>query len=156
MNVAMKDPPKGWPRISAGVVYTEANKAIDWLCRAFGFEVRLKVDGDGGRVEHAELVLSGGLIMLDDRADKSWQKSPKQLGGTNTQTLCVFVDDVDAHCERARKAGATIETEPKTSDYGDDYWSDRSYCAIDLEGHRWWFMQRMRTGPGTSSGPDKA
>jgi uncharacterized glyoxalase superfamily protein PhnB len=145
MSIAAKNPPKGWPRISSSVAYTDANKAIDWLCHAFGFEVQLKVEGEGGRVEHSELVLGGGLITIaDDRGDRPWRKSPQQLGGANTQNLCVYIDDVDAHCERARKAGATIETEPKTSDYGEDYWSDRSYAAVDLEGHRWWFMQRIR------------
>jgi uncharacterized glyoxalase superfamily protein PhnB len=54
------------------------------------------------------------------------------------------VDDVDAHHARALAAGAEIFREPKTEDYGDDYWSDRSYGAYDPEGHIWFFMQRMR------------
>jgi uncharacterized glyoxalase superfamily protein PhnB len=145
MSITSKPLPKGWPRISASLTYTNASKAIDFLCTAFGFEIRLKVDGEGGRIEHSELVLGGGMIMLgDDREDRPWRKSPSQIGGANTQTLCVYIDDVDAHCERARKAGAKIATEPKTSDYGEDYWSDRSYEAVDLEGHHWWFMQRLR------------
>ena len=57
----------------------------------------------------------------------------------------MHVEDVDAHCERARKAGAKIAMEPETDNYGDDYWSDRSYRAIDLEGHHWWFIQRIAT-----------
>ena len=72
-------------------------------------------------------------------------RSPRSLGGANTQTVCVFVDDAEAHCERARKAGAKIVDEPTTSDYGEDYWSDRSYRAEDPEGHQWWFMQRVAT-----------
>ena len=146
MSIVSKPPPKGWPRISASLTYEKAAPAIDWLCKAFGFEIQLRVDGEGGRIEHSELVLGGGMIMVGDaRGDeRPWQKSPKQLDGANTQTQCIFVDDVDAHCERARAAGAKIATEPKTSDYGDDYWSDRSYEAIDPEGHHWYFMQRMR------------
>lgn len=146
MSIASKPAPKGWPRISSSVAYDEAAPAIDWLCRAFGFEVQLRVDGENGRVEHSELVLGGGLISIGDANVHKypWRKSPKALGGVNTQTLCVYVDDVDTHCERARKAGATIAKEPTTTDYGDDYWVDRSYECIDLEGHHWWFMQRMR------------
>jgi uncharacterized glyoxalase superfamily protein PhnB len=145
MSIASKNPPKGWPRISSSIVYADAGKAIDWLCRAFGFEVQLKVAGEAGRVEHSELVLGGGLVMLGDaRGDRPWRKSPKQIGGATTQALCIYIDDVDAHCERARKAGATIATEPKTTDYGDDYWADRSYEAVDPEGHHWYFMQRVR------------
>ena len=51
----MNKPPQGWPRITAAVFYDDAAKAIDWLCEAFGFEVRLKIEGDGGRIEHSEL-----------------------------------------------------------------------------------------------------
>jgi uncharacterized glyoxalase superfamily protein PhnB len=141
----MKNPPKGWPRISSGLVYENAAKAIEFLCKAFGFEVQLKVEGEGGRIEHSELVLGGGLIMIgDERAERPWRKSPKRVDGVNTQTLCIYIDDADAHCARARAAGAKIATEPKTTDYGDDYWTDRSYEAVDLEGHHWWFQQRLR------------
>jgi len=146
MSIASKPAPKGWPRISASLAYDHAAPAIDWLCRAFGFEVQLRVDGEDGKIVHSELVLGGGLISIGDaKTDlRPWRKSPQQLGGVNTMSLCVYVDDVDAHCERARKAGAKIVQEPETHDYGDDYWSDRSYECVDLEGHHWWFMQRMR------------
>ncbi|MEO6776297.1 MAG: VOC family protein [Kofleriaceae bacterium] len=146
MTIASKPTPKGWPRITCSLTYEQAAAAIDWLCTAFGFEVQLRIDGEGGRIEHSELVLGGGLISLGDAKaeQRPWRKSPKALGGVNTQTLCVYVDDVDEHCERARKAGATIVQEPETHDYGDDYWADRSYECIDLEGHHWWFMHRIR------------
>ena len=71
---------------------------------------------------------------------------PRSVGGTNTQMLAIFVDDADAHCARARAAGGKIHEEPTTSDYGDDYWSDRTYRVEDPEGHHWWFMQRLRSG----------
>ncbi len=144
MTIASKAPPKDWPRISSSPTYAEAGKAIDWLCKAFGFEVRLKVEADNGKIAHSELVIGGGMITLGDahKEGREWRKTPAQAGGC-TQALCVYVDDVDAHCERARAAGATIAAEPKTTDYGDGYWVDRSYEAIDLEGHHWWFMQRL-------------
>jgi uncharacterized glyoxalase superfamily protein PhnB len=138
------------------VFYDDAASAIPWLCRAFGFEVRLKVEGEGGRIEHSELVLGEGLIMVGTAGGKSERpvplpcRSPRSLGGANTQCLGVFVDDVDAHCERARAAGAKIVEEPATQDYGEDYWSDRSYRAEDPEGHQWWFMQRVREQKGRS------
>ena len=52
---------------------------------------------------------------------------------------------IAAPAARARAAGATILSEPKTTDYGDDYWADRTYEAGDPEGYRWYFMQRMRS-----------
>ena len=56
----------------------------------------------------------------------------------------IHVEDVDAHCARARAAGAMIVDEPTVHDYGEDYWADRSYGAVDPEGHLWWFTQRIR------------
>ena len=146
----MKAPPAGWPGISSAVFYDDAAKAIPWLCGVFGFEVRLKVEGEGGRIEHSELVFGDGLIMVGSAGGKSDRpvplpcRSPRSLGGANTQTLCICVDDVDEHCERARAAGARIVEEPSTQDYGEEYWADRTYRAEDLEGHHWWFMQRVR------------
>jgi uncharacterized glyoxalase superfamily protein PhnB len=148
----MKKSPAGWPRISASVFYKDPAFAIDWLCRAFGFEVRLKIEGEGGRIEHSELTFGEGLIMVGasgesdpkEGAFRALHKSPLEVGGGNTQSLALFIDDADAHCARARAAGAEIFHEPKTTDYGDDYWTDRSYGAKDPEGHMWWFMQRLR------------
>jgi uncharacterized glyoxalase superfamily protein PhnB len=145
----MNPPPKGWPRISSALFYDDAAGAIDWLCRVFGFEVQLKVEGEGGRIEHSELVFGGGLIMVGsaDRPDREHRehcRSPRSLDGANTQSLCVYVDDADAHCEHARKHGARIVAEPATQDYGDDYWTDRGYQVVDVEGHHWWFVQRVR------------
>ena len=69
---------------------------------------------------------------------------PLDVGGRNTQSVCLFVDDADAHCANARAHGAVISSEPATHDYGDDYWSDRSYECVDPGGHHWWFAQRVR------------
>lgn len=146
----MNAPPPGWPRISSSVHYDDARAAIDWLCRAFGFEVRLKVEGDEGRIEHSELVFGEGLVMVGQTGGiEPWKKSlasPRSLGGKYTQSLCLYVDDVEAVYARAVKAGAKVVREPTTSDYGEDYWSDRSCGLLDPEGHLWWFMQRLR-GP---------
>jgi uncharacterized glyoxalase superfamily protein PhnB len=143
----MKPLPAGWPRISSSVAVANAAAAIDFYCRAFHFEVRLRVDGDGGRVEHCELTFGGGLVMLGDPSpdkNRPWTRPPRSLDGANTQQMMVFVDDVEAHCAHARGAGATITKEPMTTDYGDDYWTDRVYEAMDPDGHRWYFVQRLK------------
>jgi uncharacterized glyoxalase superfamily protein PhnB len=143
----MKPTPPGWPRISTSLYYDDAAKAIDWLCGAFGFEVRIKVEGEGGRIEHSELVYGDGVIMvgsLDGKHEKfPFMKSPREAGG-NTQNMFVYVDDIDAHYARARAMGATIVAEPKVSDYGEDHWVDRGYECVDAGGHHWWFAQRLR------------
>jgi hypothetical protein len=56
----MREPPRGWPRIASSVFYEDVCAAIDWLCRAPGFEARLVIEGEGGRIEYSELVLGGG------------------------------------------------------------------------------------------------
>lgn len=150
----MMKPPEDWPRISSAVFYEDAAQAIDWLCRAFGFNVRLRIDGEGGRIEHSELTFGEGLIMVGsatrrDRPERSFCMSPRSLGGANTQSLCVYVDDVAAHCERARAAGAKIVQEPQINDYGEEYGAHHTYEAEDLEGHHWWFMRRVRGPKGS-------
>ena len=143
----MKDPPKGWPRITPAVFYEDAGAAIDWLTEAFGFEVRERIENEQGQVVHSQLALNGGLIMVGQAGltpGRTYPRSPRAADGANTQSLMVYVDDADTHCERARTAGAAITTEPATQDYGEDYWSDRSYETRDLEGHYWWFVQRLR------------
>lgn len=147
----------GWPRISAAVYYEEAGAAIDWLCRAFGFEVRLKVEGEGGSIEHSELTFGDGVIMVGsigekrERPERAFCASPRATGGHNTQSLCLRVGDVDSLCERARAAGGVIEVEPATNDYGEEYDSHRTCQVRDPEGHRWWLMQVMRSAPPRGS-----
>lgn len=146
----MKPTPEGWPRISSALYYEDAAAAIDWICEAFDFEVRMKIEGEAGSIVHSELTYGEGVIMVGEAKVKSRgpsplpSSSPHSLDGANTQSLCVFVDDVDAHFEHAQAAGAKIIDEPTTHDYGEDYWSDRTYRAEDIEGHHWWFMQRIR------------
>jgi uncharacterized glyoxalase superfamily protein PhnB len=152
----MHPTPDGWPRISASVYYDDARAAIDWLCQAFGFEIRLLVEGSSGALVHTEIVYGEGVVMVGDTKGRPFFRSPRAAGGGNTQSLMVFVDDVEAHCARARAHGAALFQELSVSDYGPEYWSDRSYGAIDCEGHHWWFCQRLRTGnPNWSQVRDK-
>jgi len=144
----VKAPPKGWPRMSASVFYDDPAAAIAWLCQAFGFEVQLKVEGDAGEIVHSELKLDEALVSVSGTGGKEpWQaayRSPRSIGGSVTMALAFHIDDVDTHAARAVAAGAELVREPLTNDYGDDYWADRSYGALDPEGHLWWFMQRVR------------
>ncbi len=148
MKLAVSD----FPRITSGIYYRDASRMIDWLCEAFGFDVRLKVEGEDGRIEHSELTWGDdGVLMVGqersgaDRRFETDMLSPLSAKG-NTQGLMLYVDDVDAHCARARAAGARVVAGPEVQDYGDEYWADRSYGAIDPEGHLWWISQRVRTG----------
>ena len=139
----------GGPRIASTRHNRQAGTMIDWLCQAFGFEVQLKIEGEDGRLEHSELRLADGLIMVceermgDFRRFQTDGLSPLTAKG-NTQSLMLYIDDVDAHCVQARAAGGRIVAEPELHDYGVGYWADRSYGVLDPQGHLWWFSQRIR------------
>ncbi|MGH2899737.1 MAG: VOC family protein, partial [Solirubrobacteraceae bacterium] len=111
---------------------------LDWLAKAFGLETRVLVTGPDGEIVHSEMEFGEGVVMIGGTAGYGDRKSPRALAGVNTQSVQLFVDDVEAHCARARSAGATIERPPESKEYG-----DRSYGALDCEGHLWWFTQRV-------------
>lgn len=119
--------------------YQDAQKAIDWLCRAFGFEKQLVVPGEGGSIAHAQLRFGRGMIMLGSSGAHGGGfdelvKSPQEVGGVGTQSPYVIVDDADAHLARARAAGAEIVLDIEDKEYG-----GRGYTCRDLEGHVWSF-----------------
>lgn len=122
--------------------YRDPKTALDWLERAFGFEVTMAIDGpdDDPTMCHYEMAIDGrGRVMIGGEwAD--WTRSPASIGGANTQSTHVEITtDIDAHCERARAAGATIAAEP-----ADQFYGDRTYRAVDLEGHAWTFAAKVR------------
>jgi uncharacterized glyoxalase superfamily protein PhnB len=122
--------------ITPYLLYEDGAAAIDFLTAAFGFEEVLRHRSPEGRVWHAELRLGDGEVMLGEPGGEF--RNPKRLGGV-TVGIHVYVDDVDAHFERARNAGAVIDEEPTDQEYG-----DRRYSATDREGHQWYFAQRIR------------
>jgi uncharacterized glyoxalase superfamily protein PhnB len=117
--------------------YRDAVAAIDWLCRAFGFEKHLVVPGDDGVIHHAQLTFGDGMIMCGSARDDAFgklQKPPADVGGVGTQSAYVIVPDADAHYRRAIEAGAKIVYEIRDEDYG-----GRGYSCKDPEGHLWNF-----------------
>ena len=101
MPSSHRSPSDIYPSLS----YTDAPAAIHWLCRAFGFTKRFVVAGEGGRVEHSELSLGTGVVMVGSAKPDQAQLSPKDLGG-HAHGLSVFVEDPDAHFQMATAAGA--------------------------------------------------
>jgi PhnB protein len=131
-----ENPPPYFPRITPHLLYEDVPAALEWLSRAFGFRERLRFTADDGTVNHAEMELGGGVIMLGDPGGD--YRNPKRSGGA-TVLVSVYVDDVDAHYRQALAAGATILSPPTDKEYG-----DRDYQAEDPEGHRWSFAQHVR------------
>ena len=127
------------PALSSALCYRQPKPMLDWLEKAFGFERVMVIEDADGNIAHSEMRFGDGLIMVGNEwsADHA---SPASLGGKNTQTVHVHVDaDIDAHCERARAAGAEVLQEPDTQFYG-----DRTYRARDPEGHIWTFGQTVK------------
>jgi uncharacterized glyoxalase superfamily protein PhnB len=119
--------------------YRDAPAAIEWLCRTFGFEKHLVVPGEGGTIAHAELSFGNGMIMLGSVLERETQfgrlmKQPDEIGGAETQSAYVVVNEADAIYARARAAAARIAIEIKDEDYG-----GRGFSCYDLEGHLWSF-----------------
>jgi uncharacterized glyoxalase superfamily protein PhnB len=113
--------------------YDDARPAIRWLCRVFGFVEVFSVPESGKIVRHAQLKLGTNVIMLGSVRPDDGIASPR-AAGVATQALYVYVDDLDAHFERARSEGAELKGLPKDTDFG-----AREYHARDLEGHLWTF-----------------
>ena len=122
--------PGNYPTVCPYLFYNDGPAALTFLTEAFGFRVRMAPEPDA--FGHAEVEIGdGGVVMLgappSEATSGSW-------GGVH-----VYVDDVDAHCEAARRAGAKIVKEPQDQSYG-----DRLYETVDTEGHTWWFAQPIR------------
>jgi uncharacterized glyoxalase superfamily protein PhnB len=134
--------PAGPKATTANVIcclsYRDADRAVEWLVRAFGFEKHAVYHDPDGKVIHAELSFGNGMIMLGPFAKgefgKRFMTMPDLAGGRGTQSICVIVDDADAHHARAVAGGAEIIMALKDEDYG-----GRSYSARDPEGHCWTF-----------------
>jgi PhnB protein len=139
-----RNPPAGVQRVIPYLTYADAPAAIEFLCRAFGFEERCRVPMPDGRLGHAELGCQDNAVMLASAYPEIGLSSPRALPALHGQVLC-YVDDVDAHYARARAAGATVVGEPEDQPHG-----DRSYRAMDPEGHRWIFATHV--GDASSGG----
>ncbi len=123
--------------------YEDCGSAADWLCRAFGFEEHERYAEEDGRVTHVELRMGDGVLFLGNpgpdyqsprrhrdecEAAARWSAAPYVIDG-----VYVGVDDVDAHFDAAKAAGATILSNVEDTPVG------RHYRAEDPEGHRWMF-----------------
>ena len=130
------NPPAGMPRITPYLLYHDVEVALRFLAEAFGVGERMRLPGADGRIMHAEMSCADGVVMM--RNPGAGYRNPKEVGET-TQMLYVYVDDVDAHCQQARAAGAPILQEPE-----DQFYGDRNYRTEDSEGHQWTFAQHVR------------
>jgi uncharacterized glyoxalase superfamily protein PhnB len=116
--------------------YRDCLAAIEWLCKAFGFEKNAVYMGNGSTVAHAQLTFGSGMIMLGSVENGSEHSKlmaqPDEIGMRETQIPCLIVSDADAIYATARAAGAEMVMDLKEMDYG-----GKAFACRDLEGHLW-------------------
>ena len=131
----MTNPPEGYTRVCPYLLYEDAEGAITYLTKTFGFEKRRTEIGGAGRL-HAELLVGeDGLVMLGQAGEGF--ESPKRRGTFPPSLVHVYVDDVEMLHQRAANAQADL-SELEMSPSG-----DRRFTATDPEGQVWVFAQRV-------------
>ena len=134
----MSKPKNTTATVIPGLRYQDVPKAIDWLCRAFGFEKHLVVPGPGDTIAHAQLTYGNGMVMLGS-AGKHGEgyddllRTPSEVGGANTQAPYVIVEDPDAHHAQATARGPKLFSISRIRTIG------RGYSCRDVEGNVWSF-----------------
>ena len=110
------------------LAYADVLTAAAWLCRAFGFQERLRI-GD----HRVQLLTGEGAIVVMDRS-----REPSPDAAPRGHAVLVRVESVDAHYARAVAAGAEVLAPPTTHPFG-----ERQYGARDLGGHHWTFSETV-------------
>ena len=130
------------PTFKPTAFYRDPLAALRWLETAFGFETTTLVTEPSGRVGYSEMSFLGGSVSINPEFTSYIiggvrMTSPLELDGRCTQFIRVHLPTgIDEHCERARAAGARITQEPE-----DQFYGERTYRVLDLEGHVWNFAQ---------------
>ena len=114
--------PKGYHAVTPALTQEDAAKTIDFCKKAFGGKVLMRMDGPGGRIMHAEVLIGDSIVMLNDVMQEPAQPA----------SLFLYVTDVDKTYARALKAGAMALMPPQ-----DMFWGDRFGRVQDPSGNRW-------------------
>jgi uncharacterized glyoxalase superfamily protein PhnB len=131
------------------LAYEDAGRAADWIVKVFGFRERERFHDGAGTVTDVVLDLDGAEVLVGHPTDayqgprrhaqacalaRQWLETPYIVDG-----VVIYIDDVDTHFGKAKRAGAKILTEPETNQL------QRQYRVEDIEGHRWMFAQKVRS-----------
>ncbi|PWA07067.1 glyoxalase [Pueribacillus theae] len=134
--------PEGHHAVTPYMIIKDAADAITFYKKAFGATELMRVTGDSGKVQHAEIKIGDSPIMIvDEFPEYPIMRSPQSIGGT-TMHIFVYVEDVDTLFARAIDAGAK-ELEPVE----DHVEGDRRGGIIDPFGHIWWIATHVKDVP---------
>ena len=134
---AVQPIPAGYPRVTPYLYVDGGAAAIDFYVGVLGATESVRMAGPEGKIGHAELKIGDSLIMLADASAEMGGQTPGSLGGTPV-TLMVYVEDVDAVCDKAVAAGATMERDVDVQFYG-----DRAGQFVDPFGHKWFIATHV-------------
>src|SRR3712207_2226378 len=96
------------PALMSAICYRDPRAALDFLERAFGFELFMLIEDAERNVAHSEMRFGDSVVMVASEWTDD-HKSPLSIGGKNAQTVHIQLDtDIDAHGEQARAAGAGV------------------------------------------------
>jgi PhnB protein len=132
--MATKHIPDGYSTITPSFAVEGAQKFVDFLKQVFGAKERFRMDGPAGKIMHAELAVGDSVIMLGEAMPPQWP--------AKSNSLYVYVDDVDTTYKRAIQAGATSVREPSNQFYG-----DRSGAVTDPFGNSWGIATHVEDVP---------
>ncbi|WP_348756068.1 VOC family protein, partial [uncultured Aquincola sp.] len=97
--------PDGYPSVSPYLLVTDAAATVRFLVQAFGGQPLRQIDGEQGRLRHAEVRIDDGVVMLAD-AIPGWPAVDAHVH--------LYVADVDAAYAAALAAGGQPVQPPAT------------------------------------------
>ena len=122
--------PEGYHSITPYLVCKDAAKAIDYYTKVFGATETVRMPGPNGRIMHAEVKIGNSMLMLSDENPERGAVAPSGKG--RSQSVMLYIENVDAVFKRAVEAGAKSIMEPS-----DQFWGDRMGNLEDPFGHQW-------------------
>jgi PhnB protein len=131
MTNSVKPIPEGYHTATPYLIVDGAAEAIEFYKKAFGAKEVFRMDGEGGKVGHAEILIGDSHIMLADGDPERGARGPKALGGSPI-SIVLYVENVDATVDQAVASGAKL-----LRPVADQFYGDRTGGIEDPFGHAW-------------------
>ena len=128
-NKAVNPIPEGMHTVTPFIVVNQAAMLMEFIKNAFDGKIRGQMDGEDGKVMHAEMTIGDSHIMISDANEKN---APMPC------MLYLYVEDVDSTYQQALKAKGQSLREPT-----DEFYGDRSAGVKDPWGNQWWMATHV-------------
>jgi uncharacterized glyoxalase superfamily protein PhnB len=125
--------------ISAHLTVRDVKTAAEFYAKAFGFQIKMMLPGQGGRIMHAQLNHGQSTLMVGPESLERGMKAPITSGLTPPVSMFIYVADVDATHRNAIAAGAKELLSPNEQFFG-----ARTSVVLDPDGHQWMLAQHKK------------